>query len=122
MPKDIYSQLKKDFDEIGYPNGMGYYIGDGTEDIFIVYLPYDDDVTGRAEDEITQLTNRLKIDIIARGGASFSEAEKKIKKTFKEKGYIYKNGEMDVDTQEPYNYHRILYYDINYYFDDLEDI
>lgn len=120
MSKDIYEELNLAFEEIGYPNGMGYYMGTGEEPVFIVYLVYDDEVTGRSDDSISVVTHRLKVDIIARKGLSFTDAEKTVRKVLKQKGYIYKNGEVDVDTKEPYNYHRVLYYDIIYHFDDLD--
>lgn len=123
--KDVYASLNNIFQtEIeDIPAGMGYFIGDGNEDIFVVYLPYDDVVTGIADNEIKHLTYRLKIDIIARNGKSFSSAENIIKKALKKhENFMYKNGEMSVDTKEPYDYHRVLYYDVHQYFDDIENI
>ena len=123
--KDVYTSLNNIFqNEIeDIPSGMGYFMGDGTEDIFVVYLPYDDVVTGIADNRIRHLTYRLKIDIIARNGKSFSSAENIIKKALKKhENFMYKNGEMSVDTKEPYDYHRVLYYDVHQYFDDIENI
>lgn len=122
--KDIYAHLHYIFEnELSeFPSGMGYFLGDGNEDIFIVYLPYDDDVSSIADDEVKEITYRLKIDIIARNGKSFSQAEKRVKEVFKSHGFMYQNGEMSVDTKEPYDYHRILNYNIHQYFDDIENI
>ena len=93
----------------------------GEEPVFIVYLPYADDVTGRAEDKIAQVTYRLKVDIIARNGASYTDAEFKIRTLLEDRGFTYRNGEGSVDEDEPYNYHRTLYYNKNFYFNELEN-
>lgn|SRR5699024_22741 len=120
MALDIYSELNTIFSEIEIPYGMGFYMGDGMEPVFIVYLVYSDDTTGRAEDKIVQVTHRLKVDIIARSGASFTEAERRVKIFLGNNGYSYKNGEGFADTKEPYDYHRVLYFDRHLRFDDLD--
>lgn len=120
MSVDIYSELNGVFEEIDIPYGMGFYLGDGLEPVFIVYLVYGDDTTGRAEDKIAQVTHRVKVDIIARAGASFTEAERKVKIFLGNAGYSYKNGEGQADTKEPYDYHRVLYFDRHLRFGDLD--
>ena len=120
MAVDIYSELNTIFSQIDVPYGMGFYIGDGEEPVFIVYLVYGDDIAGRADNKIVSVTNRIKVDIIARSGASFTDTERKVKIFLGQAGYIYKNGEGFADTKEPYDYHRVLYFDRNLYFDDLD--
>lgn len=113
---DIHKELHKVFSSLDVPFGKGYYIGTGEEPVFIVYLPYADDVTGRAENKTAQSTYRLKIDIIARNGASFTEVENKVRTILEANDFDYRNGEEDVELEAPYNYHRTLYYNKNYYF------
>lgn len=120
IEKQIHKELHSIFSSIDIPSGKGYYIGSGEEPVFVVYLPYADDVTGRAEDKIAQVTYRLKVDIIARQGASYTDAEFEIRQLLEDNGFSYRNGEGGVDDDEPYNYHRTLYYNKNYYFNELE--
>ena len=120
IEKAIHIELESIFSSQDIPYGKGYFIGSGDEPVFIVYLPYADDVTGRAEDKVAQITYRLKIDIIARNGASYTDAEFKIRTLFEDNGFTYRNGEGSVDEDEPYNYHRTLYYNKNFYFNELE--
>lgn len=117
----IHKELNSIFKKLSVPSGKGFYIGTGEEPVFIVYLPYSDDVTGRAEDEIAQITYRLKVDIVARNGASFTKVESEIRKLLKENNFTYRNGEADVETEEPYNYHRTLYYNKNYLFNKFQE-
>lgn len=117
---DIYSELNTVFEEIDIPHGMGLFIGSGEEPVFIVYLVYGDDPTAKADNKIAQITYRLKVDIIARMGTSFTEAERKVKIFLGKAGYIYKNGEGFADMKEPYDYHRVLYFDRNLYFEELD--
>lgn len=112
----IHKELNNIFEGLSVPSGKGYYIGDGEEPVYVVYLPYSDDVTGVADNKIAQVTYRLKVDIIARNGASFTKTEEEIRKALEEAGFLYRNGESDIETQEPYNYHRVLYYNKNYFF------
>lgn len=112
----IHKELNKLFKSLSVPSGKGFYIGTGEEPVFIVYLPYSDDVTGRAEDQIAQITYRLKVDIIARNGASFTKVESEVRELLEKNNFVYRNGEEDVETEEPYNYHRTLYYNKNYFF------
>lgn len=119
IEREIHSQLSKMFDELDVPAGKGYYVGTGDEPVFIVYLPYADDVTGRAEDLTAQITYRIKIHIIARNGASYTDTEFKVRELMEKNGFVYRNGEAEVEDTEPYNYHRILYYNKNYYFNDF---
>lgn len=112
----IHKELNTLFKSLSVPVGKGFYIGDGEEPVFIVYLPYSDDVTGRAEDAIAQITYRLKVDIIARNGASFTKVETEVRELLEKNNFIYRNGEENVETEEPYNYHRTLYYNKHYFF------
>lgn len=114
--QNIHKELHVIFNNLSVPAGKGYYIGTGDEPVFIVYLPYDDEVTGRAEDDIAKITHRLKVDIIARNGASFTDTEDEVRAALKDNGYTYRNGESEVETREPYNYRRTLYYNKNHYF------
>lgn len=108
-------------DENNIPNGKGYFIGTGEEPIFVVYLPYEDNPTARAENKIAEVTYRLKVDIIAREGNSYTTAEKTIKKILKDFNYDYQNGDSFVEEDEPYDYHRVLYFNKKVYtFDDEE--
>lgn len=115
----IHEELNTIFESLSVPSGKGYYIGTGDEPVFVVYLPYSDDVTGMAENKIAQVTYRLKIDIIARNGASFTKVEEEIRKALEDANFTYRNGEADVETKEPYNYHRVLYYNKNYFFNSF---
>lgn len=118
----IHEELHSIFSSMtDVPSGKGYYIGTGEEPVFIVYLPYQDDVTGRAEDDISQITYRLKVDIIARNGASFTDVEERVRKLLKDNKFDYRNGEQDVETEPPYNFHRTLYYNKNYYFNTFDN-
>lgn len=118
---EIHKELAKIFDELGIPNGKGYFIGTGDEPVFIVYLPYSDEATGRAEDQISQITRRLKVDIISRNGANFLDTEIKVREILEKYGYDYRNGDEEVDFEEPYNYHRTLYYNKNYFVNSFEE-
>lgn len=120
MAVDIYTELNDIFELVDVPYGMGFFMGDGKEPVFIVYLVYGDDISARAENKIAQVTYRVKVDIIARAGASFTETERKVKIFLGNAGYSYKNGEGESDTKEPYDYHRVLYFDRHLYFDDLD--
>ena len=117
--KNIHKELHNIFSQLEVPFGKGYFIGTGNEPVFVVYLPYSEDVTGRAENKIAQVTNRLKVDIIARNGNSFTETEEKVRKLLSDNGYDFRNAESEVEQKEPYNYIRTLYYNKNYYFEDL---
>lgn len=119
VEQNIYKELNSIFSKLSVPAGQGYYIGNGDEPVFVVYLPYEDDVTGRAEDKIAQITYRLKVDIIARNGASFTKVEDEIQKLLEDNGYIYRNGEAEAETKEPYNFHRVLYYNKLFYHNEL---
>lgn len=117
----IHTHLNDIFSQLSVPVGKGYYIGDGNEPVYIVYLPYSDDVTGRAEDKIAQVTYRVKVDIIARNGASFTKVENEVRELLEKNNFDYRNGESDVETEEPYNYHRTLYYNKNYFFNNFNE-
>lgn len=117
----IHKELHNIFKDLPFPTGKGYYIGDGDEPVYAVYLPYQDDVSGRAENKIAQVTYRLKIDIIARNGSSFTSAENTIRKVLEENNFDYRNGEEYAETQQPYDYHRVLYYNKNYYFNSFHE-
>lgn len=119
MARDIFKELKETFEELKIPAGLGYYIGTGDEPIFIVYLPYNEDPTAVAENQVAEMTHLLKIDIIARNGNSFIETEEIIRNKLKSMGYIFSNAELSVDTSEPYNYHRVLHYSIKEHFEDI---
>lgn len=119
IKQNIHKELLSIFKQIDAPSGKGYYIGTGDEPVFIVYLPYENDVSGRAEDKIAQVTHRLKVDIIARNGASFTDIEEQVMDTLEQNGFEYKNGENEVDTKEPYNYHSVLYFNKKYYKNEL---
>lgn len=116
---NIHKELHNIFKSLPFPTGKGYYIGNGEENVYAVYSPYQDDVTGRAEDKIAQVTYRLKIDIIARNGASFTDAEHQIRKLLEDNKFDYRNGEEYPETEQPYDYHRVLYYNKNYYFNSF---
>lgn len=120
MEIDIYKELNDIFERIDVPFGMGFFIGSGSEPVFITYLVYGDSPTAKAEDKIAQVTYNLKVDIIARAGVSFTDTEKKVKIFLRDAGYSYKNGEGNPETQEPYDFHRVLYFDRHLYFDELD--
>ncbi|QOC57584.1 hypothetical protein [Enterococcus phage TJE4] len=124
MPKtefSIHKELHEMFSKLDFPAGKGYFIGTGEEPVYAVYLPYQDDVSGRAENKIAQVTYRLKIDIIARNGASFTEAERKIRELLEANKFDYRNGEEYAETEQPYDYHRVLYYNKNYFFNSFDE-
>ena len=119
MARDIFKELKNAFEDLEIPAGLGYYIGSGDEPIFVVYLPYNEDPSAIADNQIAEMTHLLKIDIIARNGNSFTPTEKAIREKMKSLGYMFSNAELSVDTKEPYNYHRVLYYSIKEHFQDI---
>lgn len=119
---EIHEELHSIFSSMtDVPSGKGYYIGTGEEPVFVVYLPYQDDVSGRAENKIAQITYRIKVDIIARNGANFTSVESRIRKLMEEHDFDYRNGENEPETEAPYNFHRVLYYNKNYYFNSFDD-
>lgn len=118
---NIHKELHQVFSQLSYPVGKGYYIGEGTEPVFGVYLPFQDDVSGRAENSVAQVTYRIKIDIIARNGASFTNAETETRELLEANGFDYRNGEEFCETEQPYDYHRVLYYNKNYYFNSFDE-
>lgn len=118
---NIHKELHQIFKQLDFPVGKGYFIGTGEEPVYAVYLPYQDDVSGRAENKIAQVTYRIKIDIIARNGASFTTAEEKIRKLLEDNMFDYRNGEEFAELEQPYDYHRVLYYNKNYYFNSFDE-
>lgn len=118
---DIHEELNEIFESLEVPSGKGFYVGTGNEPVFIVYLPYSDDITGVAENKIAQITYNIKIDIIARNGSSFTKTENEVRTILEKNNFDFKNGESEVELESPYNYHRTLYYSKKYFFNSFEE-
>lgn len=111
---NIHSEVNQILTDLGIPFGKGFYIGDGTQKIWIVYLPFGDEPTGFAEDREVQRDSNVQFDIIAIGGEDFIETEERLTKAMEDAGFSFSGGNDDID-EETYWYHRNITFKKKYY-------